>query len=106
MGKEKVGDVLRYDVFVKDKDFCCFENTVCVYILNHAEPNYRILELSENYAICHVLNRPIHHVVALPRNQIISQDTWDILRIECKDRTEAFQQYWDRLFSDKYKEYL
>lgn len=100
LSKISVGDTLRYDVFISGEG-CCFENSIVVYILNHPKPDFKILEFSENYAICHDLNRPMHHVVALPRNQIICLDTWDILRIESKDRTERFQEHWNRLFAAK-----
>jgi hypothetical protein len=100
--KPKPGDALRYDVFVKDKNFASFDNTITVYIINHPHSEYEVIETSDHFAICRFKNpkyKPIKLYHAFPLNQIISLDTWDILRIENAENTKRFNEFWNALFT-------
>lgn len=100
--KPKVGDTLRYDVFVKDANYACFDNTITVYIINHPKSEYEVIEVSENFAICVFKDpkyKPIKIYHAFPLNQIISLDTWDILRIENAENTSNFTKFWNELLN-------
>lgn len=98
--KPKPGDTLRYDVFVKDSNYADPTNTVTVYIINHPKSEYEVIETSDHFVICRFKNPKYKNTKmyqAFPLNQVISLDTWDILRIENAENTKRFTDYWNAL---------